>query len=243
MLPKFIPTGSLTLVIVLFAAVSCLSQTFTAFTGKVVGIADGDTITVLDRDKKQHKIRLAGIDAPEIGQPFGQAAKKKLSDLVFEKMVTVVGTKTDRYGRLVAQVFLLGVNVPLEMLNAGLAWHFKEYEGEQLAKERKAYSEAESKAKESKLNLWAETRPMPPWEYRNGQTLTEARKLTDFPLGALEIVGNRNSKIYHWNPGCPDFNKIAEKNRVPFKSMAEAEAAGYRAAMNCKHFDLVDFFY
>lgn len=235
MLRKFVPTTSLTLVTVLFAAVSCVSQTFTAFTGKVVGIADGDTITVLDRDNKQHKIRLAGIDAPELGQPFGQTAKRKLSDLVFEKMVTVVGTETDRYGRLVGQVFLLGLDVPLEMLNAGLAWHFKEFEGEQLAKDRKAYSQAESKAKDGKLALWAEPKPMAPWEYRNGQTLAEARKLTDFPLGALEIVGNRNSKIYHWNPGCPDFNKIAEKNRVPFKSKPEAEAAGYRAAKNCKY--------
>lgn len=238
MLRKFIPTGSLTIVIVLFVAVSCLSQTFTAFTGKVVGIADGDTITVLDRDSRQHKIRLAGIDAPEIGQPFGQAAKKKLSDLVFDKMVTVVSTKVDRYGRLVGQVFLLGVDVPLEMLNAGLAWHFKEYEGEQPKKDRKAYSEAESKAKAAGLNLWSDSKPMPPWEYRNGAVVTEKQadeKPSAFtPTSVLVVVGNRNSKIYHWNPGCPDFNKIAEKNRVPFKSKADAEAAGYRAARNCR---------
>ncbi len=238
MFRKFVPPSPLTLVFLMIAAVSCLSQTFTAFTGKVVGITDGDTITVLDKDNKQHKIRLAGIDAPELGQPFGQTAKRKLSDLVFEKMVTVVGTKTDRYGRLVGQVFLLGVDVPLEMLNAGLAWHFKEFEGEQLAKDRKAYSEAESKAKDSKLNLWAEPKPMPPWEYRNGTSVTEKQldeRSSAFTLTpVLQIVGNRNSKIYHWNPGCPDFNKIAEKNRVPFKSKAEAEDAGYRAARNCR---------
>lgn len=238
MLRKFVPTSSLIAVFVLFAAVSCLSQTFTAFTGKVVGIADGDTITVLDRDNRQHKIRLAGIDAPEIGQPFGQTAKKKLSDLVFEKMVTVVSSKTDRHGRLVAQVFLFGVDVPLEMLNAGLAWHYKEYEREQPAKDRKSYSEAESKAKAGNLNLWAEPKPMPPWEYRNGTLVTEKQldeRSSAFTLTpVLQIVGNRNSKIYHWNPGCPDFNKIAEKNRVPFKSKAEAEDAGYRAARNCR---------
>ena len=68
-------------------------------TGRVVGIADGDTVTVLDAQKVQHKIRLAGIDAPEKAQPFGNRSKVSLSDLAFDKMVTVESDKRDRYGR------------------------------------------------------------------------------------------------------------------------------------------------
>lgn len=95
--------------------------------GRVVGIADGDTITIVDTTNTQHKIRLAGIDAPEKRQPFGNVSKQSLSDLVFGKQVVVDYQKLDRYDRVVGKVFVDGVNVNLEQVKRGLAWYFKKY--------------------------------------------------------------------------------------------------------------------
>ena len=86
-------------------------------TGKVVGVSDGDTITVLDASKRQHKVRLDGIDAPESSQDFGSRAKQSLSDLVFGKTVTVLGSKKDRYGRTLGKVMLSdGKDINLEQI-------------------------------------------------------------------------------------------------------------------------------
>ena len=111
--------------------------------GKVVAVADGDTITVLDTNKVQHKIRLAGIDAPEKAQPYGQTSKQSLSDLVFGKTVTVDTDKTDRYGREVGKVLVDGVDTNLEQVRRGLAWHYKAYQREQSPSDRLAYAAAE----------------------------------------------------------------------------------------------------
>ena len=81
--------------------------------GKIVGVADGDTLTVLDALKHQHKIRLSGIDAPESGQAFGNRSKQALSDCAFGKQATVEGDKTDRYGRTVGRVVVAGVDCNL----------------------------------------------------------------------------------------------------------------------------------
>lgn len=95
------------------------------------GVPDGDTITVLDADKVQHKIRLAGIDAQEKKQPFGQRSKESLSDLVFSKAVTVDTNKRDRYGREVGKVLVNGLDANLVQVQRGFAWHYKAYEREQ----------------------------------------------------------------------------------------------------------------
>jgi endonuclease YncB( thermonuclease family) len=94
--------------------------------GQVVGVSDGDTITLISEDKSQHKIRLAGIDAPEKAQAFGQASKQSLSEMVFNKEVTVLWTKRDRYQRLVGKVLMNDMDVCLEQIKRGMAWHYKE---------------------------------------------------------------------------------------------------------------------
>ena len=98
--------------------------------GRVVSIADGDTLTVLDSQNQQRKIRLNGIDAPESGQDFGQVAKRNLSDLAYGKEVSVVWSKTDKYGRIIGTVFVGSTNVNLEQLKAGLAWFYRQYAGD-----------------------------------------------------------------------------------------------------------------
>ena len=108
-------------------------------TGKVVGVADGDTITVLDADKVQHKIRLAGIDAPEKKQAFGNRSKESLSDLVFDRTVNVETEKRYRYGRKIGKVLVNGQDVNLVQVDRGMAWFYREYQREQSPSDRKLY--------------------------------------------------------------------------------------------------------
>jgi endonuclease YncB( thermonuclease family) len=138
-------------------------------TGRVVAVADGDTVTVLDADQNKHKIRLAGIDAPESRQPYGQRSRQSLSDLVSGQWVQVVYDKADRYGRLVGKVQVAGRDANLEQLRRGLAWHYKKYEGEQGEPDRQAYAAAEQQAQSARLGLWRDTGPQAPWDYRQLQ--------------------------------------------------------------------------
>ena len=99
--------------------------------GRVVGVSDGDTITLLDTTNTQYKVRLSGIDAPEKKQPFEQVSKRSLSDLVYDKTVAVEWKKKDRYQRIVGKVLLDNVDVNLEQVKRGLAWHYTKYKKEQ----------------------------------------------------------------------------------------------------------------
>lgn len=137
--------------------------------GKVVGVADGDTITVLDSTNTQHKIRLSGIDAPEKGQPFGNRSKQSLSDLVFAKTVAVDTDKRDKYKRNVGKVMVDGFDANLEQIRRGMAWHYKAYEREQSALDRRAYSDAEIEAKAARRGLWVDSEPVPPWDFRHNK--------------------------------------------------------------------------
>jgi endonuclease YncB( thermonuclease family) len=136
--------------------------------GRVVGVADGDTITVLDSTNTQHKIRLAGIDAPEKKQPYGQRSKQSLSDLVFDKQVMVETDKRDKYKREVGKVLVGGMDANLEQVSRGFAWHYKAYYREQSTNDRKLYSAAENEGRAARRGLWADADPMPPWEFRHG---------------------------------------------------------------------------
>jgi len=134
--------------------------------GKVVSVADGDTITVLDGNKTQHKIRLQGIDAPEKAQAFGHKSKQSLNQLVHSKMVTVEFEKKDKYGRTVGKVLLNGTDVCLEQIKLGMAWHYKQYQSEQSKEDREIYAQAEQLAKLQAIGLWRDKNPMSPWDFR-----------------------------------------------------------------------------
>ena len=131
--------------------------------GKVVKIADGDTLTLLTSSNEQVKIRLAGIDTPERKQPFGNRAKQALANLAFQKQATVEVETTDRYGRTVGAVFVDGQNVNAELVKQGMAWVYRKYN-----KDMALYG-LESRAKKEKLGLWLEENPIPPWEWRRGK--------------------------------------------------------------------------
>ena len=154
--------------LLLSAALVLLTTTVCAntITGRVVGIADGDTLTVLDATNTQHKIRLAGIDSPEKKQPFGQHCKQSLSDLAYGRTVSVETNKRDRYGRLIGKVLVDGEDVNLEQVRRGCGWHYKQYQNEQPLDDRLAYNAAEESARAARVGLWAVHGPVAPWDWR-----------------------------------------------------------------------------
>lgn len=129
-------------------------------TGRCVGVHDGDSITVLTAGNVQLKVRLEGIDAPELKQAFSQQSKEAMSGLVFGKAVTLQVTGKDRYGRTLAVVMVGGVNVNLELVRRGFAWRFDKYSKDA------ALLAAQNEAKAAKRGLWADPVPLPPWEWR-----------------------------------------------------------------------------
>jgi len=130
--------------------------------GTVVGVSDGDTITVLDKLTKEHKVRLMGIDAPEKSQAFGNQAKQTLSNYIYKKEVSVEFKKYDKYKRIVGKVTLDGQDICLKMIVDGMAWHYTEYEKEQSKTDRDLYLEAEANAREMKVGLWQQSKAVKP---------------------------------------------------------------------------------
>jgi endonuclease YncB( thermonuclease family) len=137
-----------------------------AWTGKVVGIADGDTITVLRDGHEQVKIRLYGIDAPESGQPFGKASKQNLSSMVHGQSVQIEVMDTDRYGRTVARIFVDGEDVNAAQLRSGHAWLYRQYCKTWVCGE---WAGLETEARSNGAGLWADKDPTPPWQWRRDE--------------------------------------------------------------------------
>jgi endonuclease YncB( thermonuclease family) len=146
--------------------------------GRIVGVTDGDTVTLLDAHHTQTKIRLAGIDAPESRMPYGQKAKAYLATLVFGKDVVAVTSKLDRYGRTIATLMVAGQDANLAMVQAGLAWHYKQYAREQPRTEAMAYAQAEVLARAQGLGLWQDAEPMAPWDWRHARHTSASYRTT-----------------------------------------------------------------
>lgn len=206
--------------------------------GRVVRVADGDTLTVLDANNREYRVRLNGIDAPETGQAFSQASKTNLSTLVSGQDVLVVWSKIDRYGRLIGTVTRGSVNANLDQLEKGLAWYYRQYAPDVPSNLRPLYELAEADARASRRGLWQDPRPVEPWTYRQepaAQRLASGLSggaATGGAAAALEVRGNRSSGVYHL-PNCRDYDRVAEDNRVIFKTEEAAVAAGFRKAGSC----------
>lgn len=145
------------------------SEQLSSLQGRVVAVADGDTVTVLDADQTTHRIRLQGIDAPESRQAFGQRARQYLAALVHQQEVEVAVDKIDRFGRVVGVIYRDGEDINLRMVQAGMAWHYRHYAREQTPEQRRAYAAAEQQARQEQRGLWADPNPMAPWDFRRTQ--------------------------------------------------------------------------
>jgi micrococcal nuclease len=130
------------------------------FLATVIGISNGDTLTVLNKSKQQIKIRLSEIDAPEQHQPFGTRSKQSLSDLCFGKQAEIIPQVIDRYKRTVAKVKCEGVDANAEQVSRGMAWVYNQY-----VKDQSLFI-LQNVAKAEKRGLWADPFPTPPWIYR-----------------------------------------------------------------------------
>ena len=133
--------------------------------GRVVAITDGDTLTILDAGRRQHKVRIAGIDAPEKRQPWGERSRQHMANLAFGKSPLADCYKKS-YERQVCRVYVAGADVGLAQVAAGLAWWYRKYANEQTAEDRGRYEAAEQEARSRRLGLWADPQPVPPWEWR-----------------------------------------------------------------------------
>ncbi len=129
----------------------------------MIRIVDGDTIVIEVADA-QHRIRLAGIDAPEKNQPWGEAGTRELRRQIAGKHVVIDWHKRDRWKRLIGIVRLADEDMNLHMIDRGLAWHYKRYADEQSPSDRDAYAAAEEAARDARRGLWSDPAPLPPWE-------------------------------------------------------------------------------
>jgi endonuclease YncB( thermonuclease family) len=161
-----VPRWMRRLVLLAFLVISSAQLFAETLAGRVVGVADGDTITVLDSTRTQHRIRLQGIDAPEGRQAFGNVSKRALSDMVHGKDVVIEYHNQDRYGRILGIVLIGGRDVNLEMVRAGMAWHYKQYQRDQTPANRIAYAQAEIDARAAGKGLWRDANPTAPWDFR-----------------------------------------------------------------------------
>ena len=185
-------------------------------TGKVVSIADGDTVTILT-DNKQTKIRLAEIDTPEKNQPYGMKAKKALSDFIFNKKVEVEVVTIDRYGRTVGKIFLDGLNINKEMVKAGHAWVYVQY-----AKDKTLFA-LEKDARENQSGLWAlpEGERIAPWQWRRGKRSIENESNLSFQCGSKttcrQMQNCAEARYYLMNCGLTRLD--GDKDGVPCESI------------------------
>lgn len=187
--------------------------------GKCVGVADGDTCTILMEGNESRRIRFYGIDAPESGQDFGKKAKEYCSNLIFGKNIKVVGLDTDRFGRTVGKVYVDDKYVNLEMVKAGFAWHYAYYSPNDLD-----LAEAEKEARRNKLGLWIQPNPMEPREYRRSNN----HQMVPVDRTKIKIEGpfwvSRSGKIH--NKYCEIWNKVKDKKLTDFPVGENCKACG-----------------
>ena len=152
-----------------FEAPARSSEREAPFRGRLQHLSDGDSFIVRAEDGRRISVRLSAIDAPEKVQPHGDVSRRALLALLDNKPLTIIPVKQDPYGRTVARVLVDDRDVGLEQVKAGMAWHYKRYESEQSARDRRDYTHAEQRAREAAVGLWAQPDPMPPWKFREQQ--------------------------------------------------------------------------
>ena len=187
--------------------------------GVVVNIADGDTVTVWEKEK-QYIIRLYGIDTPEKTQDFSMKAKKFTANMVFNKDLTVIPKGVGKYGRIIGMVYIGQKCLNEELIRNGFAWVYKRYCSESFCND---WLQLEQEARVNKLGLWIYDNPIPPWDFRSGKSIKSN------VTGVYH--GNVSSLVFH-APDCKHFN--CKRCTKVFQDRALAISAGYKPCGICK---------
>ncbi len=200
--------------------------------GKVVGVLDGDTLTIETRSGKQVRVRLKEVDAPEASQTFGRQARQFVESLALGKNVQIKYAAVDRYGRIIGEIILPdGRVLNRELLRHGLAWHYRvHFPGDELLRER------EYRAWKQKAGLWVDPSAVPPWEFRRENN---SRKAPPGRPGEMDyngifdygLIGNTQTKYYLW-PDCRNYPKDS-RGFVVFGSKLAAKTSGFRVSPKC----------
>jgi endonuclease YncB( thermonuclease family) len=228
----------LILLLSFFVATSSLSSAADSYTGQVIDVADGDTVTVLNQNNESAKIRLTGIDCPESSQIHGNQAKQFTVSKVSGKRVRIFPETTDRYGRTVALVLINGENLNEQIVTSGNGWVYRKYCTADYCND---WLKLEETARDSQVGLWENKNPQAPWEWRaehrNGKGSWSGDKASTVASsaaagGGSSIIyhGNRRSSVFH-GPSCRDYN--CKNCTVTLGSYQEAVGAGFRAHREC----------
>lgn len=204
-------------------------------TGRVIHVADGDTITVRDASNRKHKIRLYGIDCPESGQEFGKEAARFTTRLASGKMARVTQYDRDRYGRVVGVVLVDGVNVNQSLIENGYAWKYGRYCKEPFCQD---WRRLEERAKGARVGLWTDDAPAAPWDWRRNrrQGKPSAAESRQSGWGESKRIdngsysGNVNSRVFH-APDCKHFH--CKNCTESFIDREQAVKKGYRPCGMC----------
>ena len=160
--------------------------------GRVVGVHDGDTVTLLMVGNRQIKVRLAQIDAPELDQAFGQQSKQSLSAMVFNKTIKVEKETIDKYGRTVGTLLIGDVDANKEQIKLGMAWVYRKYLHDE------SLLPIEEVARQAMVGLWADVNPMAPWDYRHGGKQKKARNTLTAPRESTTQDNNAVCEDKHY---------------------------------------------
>jgi micrococcal nuclease len=195
--------------------------------GKVIKVADGDTITILTPGNKQIKIRLSAVDTPEGGQAYGKKAKQFTSRMVYKKNVRVDKETTDRYGRTVGFVYVDGANLSEQIIRNGYGWVYRKYCKGAFCDD---WLDLEKQARNAGIGLWAgDNIPQAPWEWRSAKRNGGKNKVA--VIGGAGIYhGNVKSHVLHGSR-CKYYN--CKNCTAIFGSVDEAMKAGYRKHKQC----------
>lgn len=188
--------------------------------GHIIGISDGDTATLLSKDRKPIKIRLWQIDAPEKEQAFGEKSKQSLSDLIYGKNVTVQVETQDQYGRQVGKIFVGNKDINLEQIKRGMAWFYVEFGRDA------TYRDAESTAKAAQTGLWAASDPTPPWKWRSGSHSSRAPQPAVSNRAVSPATSNTATSNTSTKPSIPAQNYRCD-GRTYCSQMSSCEEAKY----------------
>lgn len=218
--------------VVIFSFFLTSQTALNTMTGSVVAVSSGDTLTI-SVNKENFQIRLADVDCPEVRQPFFSQALRFTEDRTLGKKIRVNYEMIDSYKRVVGEVILPdGNNLNIELMRAGLAWHYRVK-----PKPSEILARLEYDAWSHKIGLWVEPNPMPPWQFRRDPTVTTP------PAGPTDVdydqimsyglVGDKKNRVYLW-PACQEYRIIDQEDLVVFSSLFQATSFGFKKHKSCE---------